>query len=133
MVIKRHIQLQLQKNVSHKTLPLGLKDNCDNDNDLLFVYDSEDQNEIDNNQQLGTGMIIKLIKNNRENDRDTIVVKGEVTGDGEIKINDVVKVVGHVVQSSELTGIWYEAGDFTSDGQIKINDVVAIVAIVVSE
>ncbi len=121
------------KNVVYKTLPGLLKDNCDNDNDLLFVYDSEDQNEIDNNQQLGTGMIIKLIKNNRENDRDTIVVKGEVTGDGLIKINDVVKVVSHVAEVETLEGIWFEAGDFSSDGQIKINDVVAIVNIVAEE
>lgn len=121
------------KNVVYKTLPLGLKDNCDNDNDKLFVYDSTGENEIAEDKQLGTGMIIKLIKNNRENDRDTIVVKGEVTGDGQVKINDVIKVVGHVVEAEELTGIWFEAADFSNDGQIKINDVVAIVGIIVSE
>ena len=38
-------------------------------------------------------MIIKLIKNGRENDRDFLVVKGDVNGDGQIKINDVVGVV----------------------------------------
>lgn len=121
------------KNVVYKTLPLGLKDNCDNDNDKLFVYDSADENEIAEEKQLGTGMIIKLIKNNRENDRDTIVVKGEVTGDGQIKINDVIKVVGHVVEAELLDGIWFEAADYSNDGQIKINDVVAIVGIIVSE
>lgn len=121
------------KNVVYKTLPLGLKDNCDNDNDKLFVYDSTGENEIAEDKQLGTGMIIKLIKNNRENDRDTIVVKGEVTGDGQIKINDVIKVVGHVVEAELLDGIWFEAADYSNDGQIKINDVVAIVGIIVSE
>ncbi len=121
------------KDVVYKTLPLGLKDECDNDNDKLFIFDADDQNEIAEDKQLGTGMIIKLIKNNRENDRDTIVVKGEVTGDGQVKINDVIKVVGHVVEAEELTGIWFEAADFSNDGQIKINDVVAIVGIIVSE
>ena len=121
------------KDVVYKTLPLGLKDECDNDNDLLFIFDSTGENAIDDNQKLGTGMIIKLIKNNKENDRDTIVVKGEVTGDGQIKINDIVKVVNHVAELETLEGIWFEAGDFSSDGQIKINDVVAIVNIVAEE
>ncbi len=121
------------KNVIYKTLPLGLKDNCDNDNDKLFVYDSTGENEIAEEKQLGTGMIIKLIKNNRENDRDTIVVKGEVTGDGNVRVNDAVKVISHVAGISTLEGIWFEAGDFSSDGQIKVNDVVGIVNIIVSE
>ncbi|MBR4830707.1 MAG: cadherin-like beta sandwich domain-containing protein [Bacilli bacterium] len=121
------------KDVVYKTLPLGLKDECDNDNDLLFIYDSEDQNEIDNNQQLGTGMIIKLIKNNRENDRDIIVVKGEVTGDGEIRINDVVRAVSAYVGAEELTGPWFEACDIATDGEIRINDVVSIVNLYVGE
>ena len=134
--ITSHIRLiadGMIKDVVYKTLPLGLKDECDNDNDLLFIFDSTGENAIDDNQKLGTGMIIKLIKNNKENDRDTIVVKGEVTGDGQIKINDIVKVVNHVAELETLEGIWFEAGDFSSDGQIKINDVVAIVNIVAEE
>ena len=121
------------KNVVYKTLPLGLKDNCDNDNEKLFVYDSADENEIAEDKQLGTGMIIKLIKNNRENDRDIIVVKGEVTGDGNVRVNDVVKVVSHVAGITTLQDYWFVAGDYSSDGQIKINDVVGIVNLVASE
>ena len=121
------------KDVVYKTLPEGLKDQCDNDNDKLFIYDMEDENEIDNNQQLGTGMIIKLIKNNRENDRDIIVVKGEVTGDGDIRINDVVRAVSAYVGAEELTGPWFEACDIATDGEIRINDVVSIVNLYVSE
>ena len=121
------------KDVVYKTLPEGLKDQCDNDNDKLFIYDMEDENEIDNNQQLGTGMIIKLIKNDRENDRDIIVVKGEVTGDGEVRINDVVRAVSAYVGAEELTGPWFEACDIATDGEIRINDVVSIVNLYVSE
>ena len=121
------------KDVVYKTLPLGLKDNCDNDNEKLFVYDSADENEIAEDKQLGTGMIIKLIKNNRENDRDIIVVKGEVTGDGNVRVNDVVKVVSHVAGITTLQDYWFVAGDYSSDGQIKINDVVGIVNLVASE
>ena len=121
------------KDVVYKTLPEGLKDQCDNDNDKLFIYDMEDENEIDNNQQLGTGMIIKLIKNNRVNDSDIIVVKGEVTGDGEVRINDVVRAVSAYVGAEELTGPWFEACDIATDGEIRINDVVSIVNLYVSE
>ena len=99
----------------------------DNDNDLLFIFDSTGENAIDDNQKLGTGMIIKLIKNNRVNDSDIIVVKGELTGDGEVRINDVVRAVNAYVEAEVLEGPWFIAADIATDNEIRINDVVSIV------
>ena len=122
------------KDVPYKYVSLQLKNDCDNDNDKLFIYETNDSTDvIAAERKLGTGMVIKLIKNGRLNDQDDIVVKGEVTGDGEIMINDVVRTVNAFVGLEDLTGIWFEAADVTSDGSIMINDVVSVVNLYVEE
>ena len=120
--------------VPYKYVSLQLKNDCDNDNDKLFIYETNDSTDvIAAERKLGTGMVIKLIKNGRLNDQDDIVVKGEVTGDGEIMINDVVRTVNAFVGLEDLTGIWFEAADVTSDGSIMINDIVSVVNLYVEE
>ena len=120
------------KSVVYKSVSEDLKDQLDNDNDKLFIYDKDDAEEIAADRKLGTGMIIKLIKNGRENDRDFLVIKGDVNGDGQIKINDVVATVNQYLKSVDpVTGPYFAACDVAPssnpDGVIKINDVVGVV------
>ena len=121
------------KDVPYRHLPLDLKNDCDNDNEKLFIFaNDEDTDELASDHRIGTGMVIKLIKNGRLNDKDDLVVKGELTGDGDIGINDVVRAV-NIFVGEQVTGVWFEAADAVTDGEILINDVVQIVNLYVSE
>ena len=65
---------------------------------------------------IGTNMIIGDYK---------IIVPGDVTGDGQIKMNDVMKISKYLVGDSELNDFKI-AADVTGDGEIRMNDVMKI-------
>ena len=54
----------------------------------------------------------------------TIVVTGDVSGDGKITITDVVKLQKSVVGSGSLSGAYAKAADINGDGKVTITDVV---------
>ena len=63
----------------------------------------------------------------------TIVVTGDVSGDGKITITDVVKLQKAVVGSASLTGAYAKAGDISGDGKITITDVVQAAQVTVGQ
>ena len=117
------------KDVVYKSLPEQLKDECDNENWKLHIF--ADEEEVSEDQKLGTGMVIKLIKDDRVHDSDILVIKGEITGDGLVKVGDVVAVVNNYLDAEEnpLEGAFFLAADMDDSGTIKVGDVVAIVNI----
>ena len=52
--------------------------------------------------------------------------RGDVNGDGQVKINDVTALIDYLL-SSDATGINVTAADCNQDGQVKINDVTALI------
>ena len=117
------------KDIVYKSLPEQLKDECDNENWKLHIF-AEDE-EVSEDQKLGTGMVIKLIKDDRVHDSDILVIKGEITGDGLIKVGDVVAVVNNYLdaENNPLEGAYFLAADMDDSGTIRVGDVVAIVNI----
>lgn len=72
-------------------------------------------------------MIARIINEYDENVLDLdVVVKGDVTGDGNISITDLVKVKRHLSKNDELTGVYETAGNVTDTGKIGITDLVKI-------
>ena len=63
----------------------------------------------------------------------TIVVTGDVNGDGRITITDVVKLQNKVAGASKLTGAYALAGDINGDGKITITDVVQAAQVTVGQ
>lgn len=55
-----------------------------------------------------------------------IIVKGDVTGDGYAKMNDVMMISKFIVENTGLTNNTKQAADVTSDNNIKMNDVMKI-------
>ena len=55
-----------------------------------------------------------------------VVVKGDVSGDGNISITDLVKVKRHLSKDDELTGVYEIAGNVSDTGKIGITDLVKI-------
>ena len=67
---------------------------------------------------VGTGMMI---------DGYVIILRGDVTGDGLIKVNDVMKISKYTVEGTGLENEYFKAAaDVTNDSLIKANDVMKI-------
>ena len=72
-------------------------------------------------------MIARVIDENDNNLLDLdVVVKGDVSGDGNISITDLVKVKRHLSKDEELNGVYEVAGNITDTGEIGITDLVKI-------
>ncbi len=63
----------------------------------------------------------------------TVVVTGDVNGDGKLSITDVVKLQSHVVGKSSLSGAYAKAGDINGDGKVTITDVVQAAQVTVGK
>ena len=88
-------------------------------------YISNDGNAVEDNDIIKTGDKVSININGKESEY-FISVLGDVTGDGEIKINDVSKIYRFFkgrITSDTFGDIYVSAGDVTKDGDIKINDV----------
>lgn len=77
------------------------------------------------NGNLATGDKI-VINGTSEASTYTIAVRGDTSGDGAIKINDLILVQSHILGTKVLTGAKLFAGDTSYDGPVKINDLILI-------
>ena len=91
-------------------------------NAIMTVYDINGNKITDETRYIGTGMVIKVIDGNEETNK-TIIVIGDVTGDGEIKLLDVSKVNQHFVGKTLLEGVYLKAADMSGDGEVRLLDV----------
>ena len=96
-----------------------------NDDGNIKVYDNTGKTEITGN--VGTGMIARITDEYDNNIMDLdVVVKGDVSGDGNITITDLVNVVQHLADAKKLNGVYEIAGNVTDTGEIGITDVIQI-------
>ena len=72
-------------------------------------------------------MVMKLERNSQVLDSKIIVIKADVNGDGNVKINDAMKISNHLNKSSIIENEAYlKAADVNGDGNVKINDAMKI-------
>lgn len=74
---------------------------------------------------ISTGMKFTLYFNNTEYNY-TVVIKGDVNGDGKIYATDYVKIRNHIMGKSRLSGAYLIAADINNDGNIYATDYVKI-------
>lgn len=85
-----------------------------------YVYDI-DSNVVENEQLISTGMKLKT-----NNNVYTIVVKGDLDGNGKLTITDLVKAKLHLSNIVTLKNEFKKALDINNDGKITITDLVII-------
>ena len=108
--------------VSPKTTIAQLKSNLTIVAQDIKIYDLKGNVISSDTTVVGTGMRIVL-------DSDTIftfVVTGDVDGDGDSKINDLLGVNKHRLGKNLLTGVYLDAGDVNSDGTVDVKDLLQI-------
>jgi len=78
---------------------------------------------VNESQPLKTGTTLTVYDDdNSIIDRVTIVVKGDVNGDGAISITDMLMVKALLLHKSELLGAYAMAADVNADEGISITD-----------
>ena len=87
--------------------------------------------ELGANPQLGTGSMLVVEFGERKIEYD-LSIKGDVTGNGKVKMADVMKVATHIVEGNVIEGAAFEkAADVTGDGDIKMNDAMKMATFIV--
>ncbi len=90
--------------------------------DVVTVRDAEGHKVADD-VKIGTGMQIVVFNTETlESTINTVIVKGDVDGDGDIIASDLEKILDQSVDNAELGDIQKHAGDLNGDGVIDAID-----------
>ena len=102
------------------------KDNLSNPNQYIKIYDSED-NELDDDADVRTGLIVKLVYGNNTVDEAILVVRGDTDGDGIVNLSDYMAVINHYVESEEITDYpSFLAADVEEDDILDMSDAIKL-------
>ena len=104
----------------------SFKDNVTTKQEMVFK-DKEGNVMNDENTVLKTGMTVNV----GETLMYTLVVTGDIDGDGEISINDLAKLKLHLIGLKSLNGAELKAADVDGDGHISINDVAQLKLVII--
>lgn len=77
---------------------------------------------------IGTGMVVQLLSGDQVVGGWIIIVTGDVNGDGQLSITDMIAVKAHVLQKNMLSGVFAQAADTSGDHNISITDFIQIKA-----
>ena len=73
--------------------------------------------ELKDTNFVGTGMKIK-----HENEEWTIIIRGDLDGNGEFTVTDIAKQKLNIVEQEKLTGEYEIAADYNQDGKVTLTD-----------
>ena len=106
--------------------------------DFISLINTSGSIEVRNNNQLlsedsiiGTGSKLKITLSKRTVEY-TLSVRGDVTGNGQAKMADVMKIATHIIEGNVIEGTAFEkSADITGDGKIKMNDVMKLATFII--
>lgn len=88
---------------------------------------------FDGSTQLGEIDFIKtgLVYKNRFKTYK-LVLTGDVTGDGYVKVNDVMKIANYLIENKGLSNEYLMAADINGDSKVKMNDLMRLATTMIS-
>ena len=107
----------------------------DDDEQTIYVYSSVELNAFLSNLEGYRGKVLKdgtevtsgYVGTGMTIDDYIIILRGDVTGDGLVKVNDVMKISKYTVEGTGLENRYFmKAADVTNDSLVKVNDVMKI-------
>lgn len=94
------------------------------DGGTIQVYDAGGKELTTGN--VGTGCKVRLTYKGSVVEELTVLLYGDVNGDGTISAMDLLLVQQHLLQIRSLNGIYFSAADITKDGKINAMDLLKI-------
>ena len=93
----------------------------------LVIKNASGKN-IENDELVGTGTTVNLcLKDSNEIIQTyTIVIYGDVNGDGKIYATDYVKIKNHIMDTEKLNGVYAIAADVNRDSKVYATDYVKV-------
>lgn len=92
--------------------------------DKVSLY-KNDELVNDENSIIGTNMKIK-VSNGSSELTYVVIVRGDITGDGLVKMNDITTIATYLVEGTGVSKNNLIAGDVTNDSNVKMNDITTI-------
>ncbi|WZU01200.1 dockerin type I repeat-containing protein [Erysipelothrix sp. D19-032] len=102
---------------------LDVKQQMTNPQEHLVFY--RNGSKLEDTDIVGSGVIIKLVVDHQEYDEKTIIVKGDVNGDGRIGVVDIISVRSYVLGGT-LTDWQRLAPDVNADQKVGVADLIGI-------
>ncbi len=115
------------KGLKHGTTVENLKATLDNKLDYIVIKNVEG-NVVDNSALIATGMTIELVSRENNavvNESVTVVVRGDINGDGLVNDDDYEKSRGMCLKTTEYTETekaFFAANDTDGDGVLDVID-----------
>ena len=76
--------------------------------------------------KVGTGMTVDFAPEGKVIQSVAIVITGDVNGDGNVTLTDMVQIRAHLLGRSTLKGAALQAADLNGDGQLTLTDMVQL-------
>lgn len=94
--------------------------------DYVAVYTGNTQ--VSGDTPVSTGMTVKLLDGSTVKRSVTVVVTGDVNGDGKITVTDMLNIKSHLLGKSALANAYAQAADCNGDGAVSITDFIQLKA-----
>ena len=84
---------------------------------------NKDNEVITGNDLIGTGSVVS-IKLSKETYNYTVIIHGDVDGDGVLKLSDIMKIANYTYKNkNSLSGVFELAADFDNNGTHNLQDI----------
>lgn len=111
------------KTIKPNKTVLDIKNEFTNDNSMLVIY--RDGQALTDADTVGTGDVIKLVYQDVSYDQRTLIILGDINGDGKVSVPDVL-LIRSAILGVTITDVQKAAADINNDGNIRVNDLLAI-------
>ncbi len=81
---------------------------------------------LSNASTLGTGSTVQVLDGNEVVKTYTLVVKGDVNGDAKISGVDYALIKRHILETSVLSGVYYDAGSIVRENKVTAYDYIQV-------
>ena len=98
---------------------------------IICNADNTEQNDL--SELVKTGMTIKLSKQGYQDINLTLVVIGDIDGNGKVTATDLAAINQHILKDIELQNAQFVAADISDDKNITATDLAAMIQIILKE
>ena len=103
----------------------GLLSNFANENAVVY---NEKGEAVTGNAKVGTGYTVSLVVDGKKVDTLTVIILGDVTGDGIVDGTDYLKIKSSILGGDTLTGAYGTAADVDGNNEVESTDYLRVKA-----